>query len=82
MKYIIDITVQLKAGMRDPEASTLQRSLEQIGFGTHELTLAKKFHVTIDAESETEAEEQGRQMCERLLANPVIHNHIITVVKK
>ncbi|OYT64270.1 phosphoribosylformylglycinamidine synthase [Methanosarcinales archaeon ex4484_138] len=82
MKYIVDITVQLKDGMRDPEASTLQRSLEQIGFKTHKLTLAKKFHVTIDAESEDAAEEQGRAMCERLLANPVIHNYTITVVRK
>ncbi|CAD7770731.1 Phosphoribosylformylglycinamidine synthase subunit PurS [Candidatus Methanoperedenaceae archaeon GB50] len=82
MTYIVDITVRLKDGMRDPEASTIKRSLEQIGFETQRLTLAKQFRVTIDAESEDAAREQGREMCERLLANPVIHDYTIRVVRE
>ncbi|MHC1583440.1 MAG: phosphoribosylformylglycinamidine synthase subunit PurS, partial [Methanosarcinales archaeon] len=35
-----------------------------------------------DAESEDAAREQGREMCERLLANPVIHDYTIRVVRE
>ena len=79
MQYTLDINIQLKGGMLDPEAAAIKQSLERIGFKTRELKLAKKIQVTIDAETEKDVENTAKQMCERLLANPVIHDYTIAV---
>jgi phosphoribosylformylglycinamidine synthase PurS subunit len=79
MKVEVDITISLKGGMLDPEARAIQHALSNLGFKTEALTTARVFRVQLDAESKEEAESRAREMCERLLANPVIHSYQIEV---
>jgi len=75
MHYIADITVRLKRGVRDPEGSTIQRALVNLGFNVLEVSSAKEFYVTIEAEDEADARQQVEGMCTKLLANPIIHDY-------
>jgi phosphoribosylformylglycinamidine synthase len=44
-----------------------------------DLSTARLFRITLDAADAAAAKEEARQMCERLLANPVIHRYTIEV---
>ena len=77
MEFSVRITISLKEGMLDPEATTIRNALANLGFSTAELKTARLFCITFDAKNKQEAEDQARKMCERLLANPVIHRYTI-----
>jgi phosphoribosylformylglycinamidine synthase PurS subunit len=79
MKVTIKITIALKEGILDPEARAIQHALADLGFHTEHLSSARLFFITVDAIEEEEALARGRQMAERLLANPVIHRFTVEV---
>ena len=79
MKYDVTITIGLKEGMLDPEARAIQHALANLGFPTESLRTARLYRITLDAEDAAAAEREAGQMCERLLANPVIHHYTIEV---
>ncbi|MCX2817958.1 phosphoribosylformylglycinamidine synthase subunit PurS [Haladaptatus sp. F3-133] len=79
MTYEAVVRVTLKGGVLDPEAKTIQRSLNRLGFGVENLRTADEYVVEIDAVDENEAREQAEEMCERLLANPTIHDYTVEV---
>ena len=79
MKCTVRITISLKKGMLDPEARAIRHALENLGFATEALSTARIFLVTLEAAGEKEAKERAAEMCERLLANPVIHRYEIEV---
>jgi len=81
MEVLVKITISLKEGMLDPEAQAIQHALANLGFQTEKLASARLFYITMDAPSDQAAVDQAKLMCERLLANPVIHRYTIEVVK-
>jgi len=79
MKFLAEITISLKEGMLDPEAMAIRHALGNLGFATDDLRTKKLFVIWFDAADAKDAEEKARGMCERLLANPVIHHYEIEV---
>jgi phosphoribosylformylglycinamidine synthase PurS subunit len=79
MKYNVTITIGLKEGMLNPEARAIQHALANLGFPTEDLSTARLFRITLDAADAATAKREAGQMCERLLANPVIHHYTIEV---
>ncbi|MDD1678205.1 MAG: phosphoribosylformylglycinamidine synthase subunit PurS [Methanomicrobiales archaeon] len=79
MKVPVKITVALKEGILDPEARAIRHALADLGFPTEQLSSARLFYITVEASDEEAAVERGRQMAERLLANPVIHRFTVEV---
>ncbi|WP_292365981.1 MULTISPECIES: phosphoribosylformylglycinamidine synthase subunit PurS [unclassified Methanoculleus] len=79
MKYNVTITIGLKEGMLNPEARAIQHALANLGFPTEDLSTARLFRITLDAPHAAAAKREAGQMCERLLANPVIHHYTIEV---
>ncbi|MCA9703064.1 MAG: phosphoribosylformylglycinamidine synthase subunit PurS, partial [Methanolinea sp.] len=43
MKFLVKITISLKEGMLDPEATAIRHALANLGFETEELRSAKVF---------------------------------------
>ncbi|MDT8358106.1 MAG: phosphoribosylformylglycinamidine synthase subunit PurS [Methanomicrobiaceae archaeon] len=78
-EHTLEITIALKEGMLDPEARAIQHALKNLGFPTGDLKTAQVFLVTLPAASTEEARRVAGEMCERLLANPVIHTYTIGV---
>ncbi|MDV2480424.1 phosphoribosylformylglycinamidine synthase subunit PurS [Methanoculleus sp. Wushi-C6] len=79
MKYTVAITIALKKGMLDPEARAIRHALQNLGFPTEDLSTARLFKIALDAADADAAREVAGQICERLLANPVIHRYTIEV---
>ena len=76
---VIEIRIELKKGVADPEGKNTHKTLESLGFeGISSVKTIKLFEVEIDAPA-AEAQAKGEEMCRRLLANPVIQNYKVTV---
>jgi phosphoribosylformylglycinamidine synthase len=79
MNFDVEVRISLKPGILDPEARAIQHALADLGFTTTRLSTARVFSITLEAGDRSGAIEKARQMCERLLANPVIHRYEVEV---
>ncbi|HMA05227.1 MAG TPA: phosphoribosylformylglycinamidine synthase subunit PurS [Methanomicrobiales archaeon] len=79
MNFDVEVRISLKPGILDPEARAIQHALSDLGFPTTRLSTARIFSISLEAGDRAEAGEMARQMCERLLANPVIHRYEVEV---
>lgn len=71
-----EIYVTYKTGIFDPPGATAERALVNLGYeGVHEVKIGKFIRLEADADLATVAE-----MCEKLLANPVIEDYRIETV--
>ncbi|MDZ7849794.1 MAG: phosphoribosylformylglycinamidine synthase subunit PurS [Halodesulfurarchaeum sp.] len=77
--YTATVTVRLKQGVLDPEATTTQRALERLGFELEDLRSADYFEIDLEAADAEAAETRATEMAERLLANPTIHDYAVSV---
>ncbi len=78
----VEVFVQLKPGMLDPQGATLEHALADLGYrGVDEVRVGKwiTFQVT---DGRGDLEETVDEMCRRLLANPVIERYHFRVVEE
>ena len=79
MSTEIEIRIGLKSGMADPEGANVQKALNLLGFeNVDTVKSAKCYRVIIEGDKET-ALSEAEKMCQRLLANPVVHDYSISV---
>ena len=79
MSTEIEIRIGLKTGMADPEGTNVQKALSLLGFNNvNTVKSAKCYRVVINGNEET-ALAEAEKMCQRLLANPVVHEYSIAV---
>ena len=72
----VKIFVSLKGGVLDPQGKAVERSLHTLGYKeAQDVRMGKYIEVDIDAPSREAAEARVREMCEKLLANPVIEDY-------
>lgn len=76
---VIDIRIELKKGVTDPEGTNTKKTLESLGFkGINSVKTVKVFEVELDM-PEKEALAAGEEYCRKLLANPVVQSYKVTV---
>ena len=76
------VFVTLKAGVLDPQGEAVRHSLGTLGFeGVAGVRQGKIIELDLDATDAKRAEQQVGQMCEKLLANTVIEDFEIEIVK-
>jgi phosphoribosylformylglycinamidine synthase PurS subunit len=76
MKLLAKIHVTLKPGVNDPQGLAIAGGLHSLGFdGVHEVRAGRYLELRLDAPDRGDAERQVEEMCQRLLANPVIEAH-------
>ncbi|MGH3031583.1 MAG: phosphoribosylformylglycinamidine synthase subunit PurS [Gaiellaceae bacterium] len=73
------VLVRPKAGILDPQAQAVERSLRQLGFSVGEARIGRVIDLEVDAATVEEARDEAERMCERLLANPLIESYEIDV---
>ena len=72
----VKIFVSLKDGVLDPQGKAIERSLHTLGYQeVRDVRTGKYLEVELDAPSRQAAEIRIREMCDRLLANPVIEDY-------
>jgi phosphoribosylformylglycinamidine synthase len=78
--YLVHVEITLKPTVNDPQGLTIRGGLHLLGFkSVQEVRAGKYLELTLDASSQAEAESQVREMCDKLLANPVIEQYRFTV---
>ena len=76
---VIDIRIELKKGVADPEGANTKKTLASLGFGGIESVRSIKcFEVTVDLPAD-EALKAGDEYCRKLLANPVVQSYSVTI---
>jgi len=74
------VEVTLKPVVLDPQGDAVLHGLHQLGFnGVARVRVGKYLELTLSAATQTDAEAMVRQMCDRLLANPVIESYSFSV---
>jgi phosphoribosylformylglycinamidine synthase len=72
----VRIFVSLKNGVLDPQGKSIARSLHTLGFGeVQDVRMGKYLEVNLEAPTRATAETRIREMCAKLLANPVIEDY-------
>lgn len=75
-KYQSRIYVTLRPSVLDPAGTAVQSGLKQLGYaGVEQVRIGKYIELTLTAKDEADAREQLDQMCDQLLANPVIEDY-------
>lgn len=70
------IYVTLKKGVLDPEGVAVKGALASLGYKkVEEVKVGKYLILSLNHSDRIEAEREVREMCERLLANPVIEDY-------
>jgi phosphoribosylformylglycinamidine synthase len=81
--YQCCIYVTLRPSVLDPAGTAVESGLKQLGYDTVAgIRIGKYIELTLTAEDETSARTQLDQMCDQLLANPVIENYRFDVTEK
>ncbi len=78
MRYAVRIDVTHLPGVLDPQGATVERALPALGYANvSEVSIAKTIRLVLDADSADAARAQVDDMCQRLLANPVIERYTV-----
>ena len=73
--WLAEVYVTLKPVVNDPQGLAIKGGLRTLGFDTVESVRAGKYiEIKLEAGDRVAAEDAVRQMCIKLLANPVIED--------
>jgi phosphoribosylformylglycinamidine synthase PurS subunit len=74
------VEVSHPPGIADPAGATVERALPALGYtNVTQVHIAKVISLVVDAADAAAARAQVEEMCERLLANPVIESYEVSV---
>jgi phosphoribosylformylglycinamidine synthase len=75
-----EVFIVLKPLVNDPEGLVIRDGLRTIGFNEVAAVRSGKYlTIDLDADDKAEAEARLAEMCDKLLANPVIEEYRFTV---
>jgi len=80
VRFVARIDVSHLPGVLDPQGATVERALPALGYhNVEEVSIGKTIRLVVDATDAEAARQQVKEMCERLLANPVIEAYEVTI---
>lgn len=80
MKALVHVTT--KPDVLDPQGKAIAHAASQLGYAAIEkVRQGKLFEIEVAAGSETEARTLLTELCEKLLANPVIEDYQIVKIE-
>lgn len=70
------ISITLKKTVLDPQGETIKHALESMGYqGLREVRIGKMITLKLNHQNSKKASQQIDQMCNKLLANPIIEDY-------
>jgi len=79
---LAEIHITLKELVLDPQGTTLKRSLETMGYqDIEDVRMGKFIQIKFDTEDRKAVEERVREMCQKILSNPVIEQYSYTIAE-
>jgi phosphoribosylformylglycinamidine synthase len=78
----VNVEVKPRAQLADPQSDTVTQTLRQLGFAQLKgCRIGRWIELEVESSSKGEAEKLVKQMCERLLINPILEDAEIHVVE-
>jgi phosphoribosylformylglycinamidine synthase PurS subunit len=75
-----EIRVTLRDGVLDPQGTTLNRSLENLGYkGLKDVRMGKLIQLALDLSDRAQAQKLVEELCQKVLTNPVIEQYQFTI---
>jgi phosphoribosylformylglycinamidine synthase PurS subunit len=79
-EFAAHVEVSHRPGIADPAGATVERALPALGYtNVAQVHIGKVIRLVVDAADADAARAQVEEMCEKLLANPVIESYEVTV---
>ncbi len=79
-EFTVKVEVKLKPVILDPQGKTVLMALHNLGYNeVQETRIGKLIELKVKDESAEKAKERVREMCKKLLANPVIEDFVINI---
>ena len=80
--FLAKVYITLKPTVNDPQGRTVMGGLKSLGFeSVSEVRAGKYLEVKLQEADQSEAEKQVKDMCNKLLANPVIEEYRFELVE-
>ncbi len=80
MNWQATVSITPKAGLRDPDGATIEDALHALGWGdVAAVHVGRTISFTVAGDDEECARRSVIEMCEQILANPVIEDYSITL---
>ena len=74
------VLIRPKPGILDPQGEAVGSALGHLGFEVSGTRVGKVIDLELDAPDAAAAKAEVEQMCERLLANPLIESYEVEIV--
>jgi phosphoribosylformylglycinamidine synthase PurS subunit len=83
MTFLVEVVVQLKPGVNDPQGIVVRDGLRRLGFdGVRSARVGKHIALEVDDRDVDAARATVVSMCEQLLRNPVIEDYRIESIRE
>lgn len=70
------VLIRLKPSLVDAQGAVIKRALQQLGYNSVvDVRVGKLIELTLEDDDKEEAAARVKEMCERLLANPVVEEY-------
>ena len=80
MTWRVNVRILPRTGLLDPQGQAVEHALRALDFReASNVHVGKAIALDVDAESQEVAEARVREMCDRLLANPVTEDFEIEI---
>jgi phosphoribosylformylglycinamidine synthase subunit PurS len=80
MSFHVHVRVMPRAGLLDPQGLAVEHALTALGFSeAGAVRIGRAIDLEVSASTRDEAMSRARQMCDKLLANPVTEDYLLEV---
>lgn len=81
-RFHVEVRVKPRPGLLDPEGKAIHHALDSLGYDSVAgVRVGKVIDLELEAASGDEAEARAREMCRKLLANPVTEDFELTLAE-
>jgi len=77
--YTVDLIVRPRDGVRDPQGEAVEEALGGLGHRVNVACTGRFLRMVVPAESEADARRVVEDACRRLLVNPNIETHELSI---
>jgi phosphoribosylformylglycinamidine synthase PurS subunit len=80
--FVGRVRVMPRAGLLDPQGHAVEHALGSLGFAAVQgVRVGRTLEIALQADNEQQVRERLREMCEKLVANPVTEDFTIDAVE-
>ncbi len=76
----VQVTIRRRGQIADPQGAAVGKGLRDLGYSVNEVRIDRNVILDVEGADAADVEAQVAEMCERLLANPVMEDYEIEVL--